>query len=261
MRSSIPRFTNPAAALVALAVLGLLAADASAGKPKSDGYLHPQYASFQVRSIGVLPLVTLAAITPQRREDDPIQIVRSHVERALAPTGYRFMEESQLRAATRATGADSLLRALETSWRKSGVLDSTALKATGQARVVDAMLGVMVTTWERNTIAYDVVGQSITQIAVLLALYSTRTGELLWRDSFLEKGEGPYNNPDEGGSNVTGVASGALGTSARTSTSLEPPSFDEVATKLEQRIQRGFPPPPKSAPKGAPLGKAEPSGL
>jgi hypothetical protein len=250
MCSSIRKPLAPPVALVLIAVALFNALPAAAArKEPAERFLRPDYASFQVKSIAVLPVVSLTPVTVRGRENDPIEIMGIHQERALAPIGYRFLGQGLFRSAAKAAGADSAVAKLVSGWQTRGELDSTALKAVGATGVADALLAAMVTVWDRNTIDPSVAGQSMTQIGVRMALYSTRTGELLWRDTFLEKGEGPYNNPGE--SNVTGLTRTGLTPSAQTSTALDPPTYDDVAVKLEKKIRTGFPPVPK-APVAAP---------
>lgn len=232
-----------AGSLSALALALLLTSPTLAKKSKGESYVHPDFAGFRVQKIGVLPVTMLQPAAGAST------IVQRHVEHALATTGYRFLGEASLRSTARSAGAAEQIDALEGTWKRSGTLDSTALRALGQVRVADAALASMITTWERQTIDFNVTGSSFTQIGVRLALYSTHTGELLWSGVFLEKGEGPYNNPGE---NVVGVSRFGLTPEARTSTALDPPSFEEVATKIEKQIRDAFPPAGKAGAETAP---------
>jgi hypothetical protein len=225
------------------AALALLTTAAPAARKSSDHFSHAAYDTFQVRSIGMLPVAVL------KPDNEAAIIMRDHLENALKPTGYRFLNQDLLHASARSAGLEDTLKVLEKSWQK-GSLDTLALRALGAAHVADALLASTVTTWDRSTIDPTVAGYSITQIGVELALYSTRTGELLWRETLLEQGEGPYNNPAD--QNIVGVQGSSLGNMARTSTSLDPPSFHEIASKLERRVQADFPPMPKITPRPAP---------
>jgi len=230
MRRSLPFL-----AATFLVALSLLAGDTVQAKAKSDRYLISKFSEQGIGSIALLPVSMLSP------EEGVPALVRRHLEHALAPTGYRFVSESTLRSSARDAGVTPALDALLTKWIKSGTLDSTSLRTLGGASAADAVLAAMVTTWEREVIAYNQTGSSKTQIGIQLSLYSTRTGALLWQDRFLEKGEGPYNNPADGGADVTGVTRTGLRSEARTSTSLDPPTYDEIATKLENKIQAAFP--------------------
>jgi hypothetical protein len=226
--------------LTAMAVALSIAGSADS-KARSDRYLHPKFSEQAIGSIALLPVSML------NPEEGVPSLIRRHLEHALVPTGYRFVSESTLRSSARDAGVTSAVDELQGRWARSGVLDSTSLRALGGARAADAVLAARVTTWERQVIDYNMTGSSKTQIGLQLSLYSTRTGELLWQDRFLEKGEGPYNNPADGGANVMGVTRTGLRNEARTSTALDPPTYEEVATKLERKIQTAFPPPAKTA--------------
>ena len=228
-----------AAALVACAVTLVFVANAplAAKKPKAeDRFLHPKYSDFGVRTIAVL---TPATFKP---DDDAVTIARRSVERAVRPTGYRFLSAENFLFAARSAGVEAAARSLDESWKKKGTLDSAALATVGRARIADAVLATQMTTWERYVVEYNVAGQSFTQVAATMSLYSTATGERLWAGSFSERGDGPYNNAG-GGESVIGVqGAGGLNPTARTSTSLDPPTFEEVTAKLEPKIRQGFPP-------------------
>jgi hypothetical protein len=244
MNLRIRRFAAALGAVAAASVALSLAAGvpSAAKKPKQEArFLHPKYADFQVRTIAVLPLATPS------QDEDADKITRRSMERALSGTGYRFLTTGSFISAAKAAGLEAEARALETQWRGRGSLDTTALRSIGRATIADAVLAVQATTWERFLIDYNVSGQSFTQITWAMSLYSTKTGERLWANVFSDKGEGPYNNAT-GGENVTGVqGGGGLRPQARTSTSLDPPTFEEVAAKLEPKVKSGFPPIPAAS--------------
>lgn len=237
-----------AALAVPVALAALVSDTPAAKKSKTDNYLSPDYASYQVQSIALLPVDILVPVNMSQQEEDPVVLVRRYLERGLRPTGYTFVSASGLRAAAKSTGLTESYEALVKDWHTKGELDTTALKALGGARVADAVLAPMITTWNRSTIDPSVAGQSITEIGLLLALYSTRTGALLWRESYLEKGEGPYNNPGTGGGYVTGVQGSTLGNTARTSTALDPPTYGEIVTNVSKKVEKSFPKKPEAAP-------------
>jgi hypothetical protein len=249
------RLSAVAAALAIPLALAVLASGASAAKKsKTERFLHPNFTAYNVRSIGLIPVAILIPVDHRQAEEEPADLVRRYVERAVRPSGYKFLDERTLQAAAKAGDAGESLAAMENSWHKSGELDTMALKALGAAKVADAVLATMITTWNRVTIDPSVTGQSITEVGLLLSLYSTRTGELLWRDTYLEKGEGPYNNP--GNTNVIGVQGSNLGNTARTSTALDPPTYQEIVTRVSNKIGKTFPPAPKVVPQPVPAGDA-----
>lgn len=227
-------------AWLALALLVAFASSAGAAKT-TDRYVHPKFADFQVRSIAVLPVAVRHPV------DQASDIMGRQLERALAPVGYRWISTAMLRTSLRTAEGSAEIDALVERLRRTGALDTTSVRAFGAATSTDALLATMVTTWEREIIDLTQTGQSMTQIGLTAFLYSARTGELLWSRRFQVKGEGPYNNPGEG-SSLLGVSSSGLSTAApRASTSLDPPGYEEMASKLAVQLRDVLPAPPKPA--------------
>ena len=216
--------------------LALIASDAVAGKQTTQ-YVHPQYAQFQVKTVALLPTVVLPSVSGAE------QTMGQALERNLASLGYRWVSAAALRAALVAAKQPGLIDAVNERARKAAPPDTAALQAVGQTGIADAVLVSVVSMWERETIDITISGQSMTQIAMMGYLYSTRTGELLWSRKFQVKGEGPYNNAD--GSTVVGLKAGGLNNSdPRTSTSLDPPTYEEIAAKLADQVRTALPAPP-----------------
>lgn len=228
------------AALVAATSAGPATA---ASKKKNDNYVHPDFASFQIRSIAILPPAVLPPVA------NAGETMGRQLERNLSSLGYRWVSAAVLRRTVSQAEHGVSLDALVDGLRKSAALDTAGVKAIGAAGVADAILGTLISNWERETIDITQTGQSLTQIGLQEFLYSTRTGELLWSRRFQIKGEGPYNNPGDG-SGVMGVKSGGFETgSPQTSTSLEPPTYEEVAARAAVEVRSALPPPPaKPAP-------------
>ena len=223
------------------ALLAMTAASAGAASKQNDQYLNPQFASYKVATIAILPTIVL----PSAHGAD--ETMGQALERNLTPLGYRWVSVSALRAALVAAKQPGAVDAISERVRKSAPADTAALQTVAQTGIADAVLVPVVTTWEREMIEITMSGQSMTQIAMTAYLYSTRTGELLWSRKFQVKGEGPYNNAD--GSEVVGVKSGGLDNSQmRTSTSLDPPTYEEIAAKLAAQVRDALPAPPKAAP-------------
>jgi hypothetical protein len=224
--------------LHALAALLVLTAGVSAAANKQTDYLHPQFASFHVKSVAILPAIVLPSA------NGASETMGEALEKNLAPLAYRWVGVAALRAALVAAKQPGVIDAISERARKAAPPDTAALQAVGLTGVADAVLAPVVTQWERETIDVTMAGTSMTQIAVTAYLYSTRTGELLWSHQFQVKGEGPYNTPD--GSEVVGVKSGGLDNNQmRTSTSLDPPTYEEVASKLAGQVRTSLPPPAK----------------
>lgn len=233
-----------ATAFLALALVAASSSGAGATKTSSytDRYVHPHFADFHVRSVAVLPVAVL------HPADQASETMSRQLERALAPVGYHWISTSMLRTSLTPDRSSQIDKLVEQLRRTGGLdLDTTMVRDFGAATQTDGILATIITTWERETIDLTMTGQSMTQIAATAFLYSTKSGELLWSRRLQVKGEGPYNNPSEG-SNLLGVSSSGLQTAApRTSTSLDPPSYEEVAAKLAVQLAAALPPPPKSA--------------
>jgi len=225
--------------------LALIASDAIAGsKPTAAEYVHPQLAQFQIKKVALLPTVILPSVSGADAT------MGQALERNLASLGYRWVSASALRSALVAADQPGAIDAINERARKGAPPDTAALETVGTTGIADAVLASVVSTWERETIDITMSGQSMTQIAMTAFLYSTRTGELLWSRKFQVKGEGPYNNAD--GSTVVGLKAGGLNNSdPRTSTSLDPPTYEEIASKLADQVRAAMPAPPSPPAKPA----------
>jgi len=217
--------------------LALVATDAAAASKPSTEYVHPQFAQFQIKTIALMPTVVLPSVSGAD------QTMGQALERNLGSLGYRWVSVPALRAALVDAHQPAAIDAINERARKAAPPDTAALQAVGRTGVADAVLVSVVSTWERETIDINISGQSMTQIAMMAYLFSTRTGELLWSHKFQVKGEGPYNNAD--GSTVVGLKAGGLNNSdPRTSTSLDPPTYEEIAAKLADQVRAALPAPP-----------------
>jgi hypothetical protein len=223
-----------------MAALLALSAHAAAAAKQSDQYVNPEFASYKVAAIAILPAVILPSV------NGAAETMGKALEANLAPLGYRWVGVSALRAALVAADQPGAIDAISERARKGAAPDTAALQTVGRTGIADAVLCPVVSTWERETIDITMSGQSMTQIAMTAYVYSTKTGELLWSHKFQVKGEGPYNTPD--GSEVVGVKSGGLDNGqVRTSTSLDPPTYEEIASKLAGQVRDALPAPAKPA--------------
>lgn len=238
---------------VLTAALVLLASPSeSPGAKKDKSYLHPKFKSFDVRSIGLLPWM-------QRQQNpDAERILRPELAQGLAPTGYSFTDDTHLRTLARGVGAESLLVDATVQYAKDATIRPETLVEIGERVSVDAILAPFLDRWESETIAVEVRGYSRTDIAARLSLFSTKTGELLWNASIEASGQGPYNDPGAG--NLSRTAPTAQG---KPTTSLDPPSFEQVADQWSHRVTEVFPPRPKEKPKAEedPSASVEKTGL
>src|SRR5438105_305780 len=199
------------------------AADAKAGK-KNQAYVNPKFADFGVRAIGLLPITSI------NRDLEAEKVVRNALEAGLQPLGYRFLSSTQtLDLARRAGFADALL-AMRPALLAGTPPDSATLARAGTVLGLDALLVANLTTYDRYVVDPSVRGQSFTQIGVNVALVSTRDGAVLWRGAFLQKAEGPYNDPS--GAYQRDEDAGGLSGHGRSTVGLEPPPYPDVAAAL-----------------------------
>lgn len=227
-------------ALFATLVLfcGSLVVSPSEGLAKKKGSeLVKDYDSYQVQTIGIM-------FWAMRKKDEyALELMRRELARTLQPIKYQWKSDSALRSMAHSAGADSLLNALEEQWRADLELDPATLMAFGERVSVDALLASFIDVWEREVIEHYVRGSSVTEIGVIHALYSTKTGDQLWRTAIDKEGQGPYNEP--GRENTSSVSGSGIQSQVQTSTPLDPPEFDEIAKQVGEELGKRFPPPPK----------------
>jgi hypothetical protein len=233
------------ATLILLCGFLLLSAPDGHAKKKSD--LVEDYDSYQVQTIGVM------VWQMRKNDDDARNIMSRELARVLDPIKYYWKSDRGLRSLARSAGADSLLNVLEEQWRSGVKMDPATLMAFGERVSVDALLASFIDVWERDIIEHYERGSSITEIGVIHALYSTKTGEQLWRTQIDKEGEGPYNEP--GRESTVGVSKTGIQTQVRSSTPLDPPEFEEVAEQVGDELKKRFPPPPKIEKKEPPAEK------
>src|SRR5215471_21027897 len=164
---------SPRRVLVAAALCALSAHAAAAANKQSDQYVHPQFASFKVGTIAILPAVILPSVNGAG------ETMGKALEANLTPLGYRWVGVSALRAALVAANQPGAIDAISERARKGAPPDTAALQTVGKTGIADAVLVPVVSTWERETIDITMAGSSMTQIAMTGYLYSTQTGELL----------------------------------------------------------------------------------
>jgi hypothetical protein len=225
------RFALTTAALAA----GITAALAIPGADAAKRYLHPKYKNMQIQTIGMLQWM-------ERKQDvDAERIMRLELAQAVANTGYTFTNPSAFRTLARSVGAESLLVSCMDQYRSSGEIQAETIRELGSRVSVDAILAPFLDRWEQEQIPLTVRGNSRTEIGTRLALYSAKTGELLWAEYIDEMGEGPYNDPGTG----QAIGSNPLSNRAGSATGLEAPSYEEIADKWSRKVAKQFPPPPK----------------
>jgi hypothetical protein len=240
-------------ALIATLVLlcGSLLMPATDGFAKKKGTdLIEDYDSHQVQTIGIM-------FWAMRKNDESAEnIMRRELAQTLDPIEYYWKSDNALRSLSRTARADSLLNVLEEQWRVNLTMDPATVMAFGERVSVDALLASFIDVWERQVIEHYERGSSVTEIGVIHGLYSTKTGEQLWRTEIEKEGEGPYNEPGSG--NTAGVSGSGIRAQVRTTTALDPPEYEELAKEVGDELRKRFPPPPKIKEK-APEAEAEES--
>ena len=222
--------------LVALLLIAPAVSHAADAKPpkakKNTAWIHPDFAAYGVTTIGMAQVSSLDHNADNERE------FRNAIE-----TGFGTLEGYKLQSVTwfldgvRKAGAADALVALEKS-ALAGLPTDTTVAAAFKGRVnVDAILFSRLSSWQRQVVDPNTRGQSFTQVGGDFALVSTKDGAILWRGNFVEKGDGPYNDPNT--AEVT--ERDATGNSTAKQAQLEPPSYREVLEKLANRVRGTLP--------------------
>jgi hypothetical protein len=227
------------ASLFVLAPAALHAADAKAPKAKKNqAWVAPDFAAYNVSTIGMAPVSSLDHNADNERE------FKNAVETGFGTLpGYKFQATTWFIDGVRKAGATDALKALENSALVGAATDTAVANAFRGKVNVDAILFSRLSTWQRQVVDPNTRGQSFTQVGGDFALVATRDGAILWRGKFIEKGDGPYNDPNT--AEVT--ERDATGNSTAKQAQLEPPSYREVLEKLANRV-RGTVPRPAAKP-------------
>ena len=221
--------------LVAALPAAAHAADKAAkpAKPKKNqAYVAPDFASYGVVTIGMAPVASI------EHNEENEKLFRQAVENAFGNLeGYKLQGSSYFMDAVRKGGAADALAKIEKAGQDGIASDTAAVDLVAAKAPVQAVLFSRLTTWQRLVVDPNTRGQSFTQVGGDFALVSLKDGAVLWRGSFLEKGDGPYNDPNAG--EVT--ERDPSGNSTAKQAQLEPPSFREVLEKLGNRVVATLP--------------------
>ena len=220
-------------ALLILAPAASHAADAKAPKPKKNqAYLAPDFAGYNVTTIG------MANVSSFDRNADNEREFRNAIETGFGTLpGYKLQSVTWFMDGARKAGVADLLPKLENSALAGAPTDTATVNAIAGKMQVDAILFSRLSTWQRQVVDPNTRGQSFTQVGGDFALVSTKDGAILWRGNFVEKGDGPYNDPNT--AEVT--ERDATGNSTAKQAQLEPPSYREVLEKLANRVRGTLP--------------------
>ena len=223
-------------ALLVLAPCVSLAADVKAPKiKKNQAWVAPDFSTYGISSIG------MAQVSSLERNADNEREFRNAIENGFGTLpGYKLQATSWFLDGARKAGALDAVNALEKTALAGAPTDTAVANAIRGKLNVDAILFSRLSTWQRQVVDPNTRGQSFTQVGGDFALVSTRDGAILWRGNFLEKGDGPYNDPNT--AEVT--ERDATGNSTARMAQLEPPSYREVLEKLANRVRSTVPKPP-----------------
>ena len=229
-------------ALIAAFVL-IGAGAAHAAKPAhslDQVWTHPDFPGIKVRSIAMLP----AATFDHNLEAE--KLVQGEWGREFVGSGYRWVSATTARDLVRATGGDSLLKAITESVLSQGRVDSLLAPALCARLHTDALLTVRVDQWTQIAIELEQSGKPSTTIQLRAALVDS-SGRLLWRVLGSQTVEGLYVEPNEGLSQASGSAvtrsTGLHGSTAAGA----PPDGIDVLDLLLTRWVKVFPAKPAPA--------------
>lgn len=234
-----PSRTTPPALLAVLAlVLGALAMGAvlpaaAADKGKGTGdrvWLAPDYASYPVASIALLPPATYDGSVENRK------LVENTIGQTLRGSGHRWVSPFLVRDYLLKAGGDSLAQALNDKLLKNPRIDSLDAPFLSRALRTRAILTVRIDQMERRELEPGQSGRPTTTVQLRGALVDS-TGRLLWTVSSNETMEGAQQDAS---ANVIGVKASGLNNSAVGGTS-PAPLFQEVLLKVCKRWAEQFP--------------------
>ncbi len=232
----------PVASTVALAADEVKPAKKTKPK-KNQAVVAEDWATRSIRSIAMMPLESLDG------DEQARNLTRSAIENALADRGYKLLPAGSVRSTADRGAATPALEAATKAFHEETPLDSISAAALHGALRTDAILCTNLTQWKRYVVDPYTRGASFTQVAFDGALFSLVDGVVLWRGSFQEKLDGPYNEPQRGDQDIRDP-----GQNAKPQAALEPPLYEEVLDKLMLRAT-GTMPKPAAPAAPAPAGK------
>lgn len=243
------------AAALAVAPSGVAgAADRKPDKPvklkKNTAWVVPDWEARGIRTIAIAPIRSVG------RDPEAETLTRRHLENALAGRSYRYLGAGSIMETVKRGEVEPAFVAAGDAFTAEAPIDTASARALGEKLQTDAFLFTNVTNWQRYVVDENTRGASFTQVAVDVVLYSLADGAIVWRGSFQEKGDGPYNEPQtRAGNTERDPGSNAFGRSS----SLEPPTYEEVLDKLMARVAAALPKPaPAAKPAaGAAAGKGD----
>jgi hypothetical protein len=224
------------AALLALAALVPLVLPALAAKEKGRKAelitTAPDFASYGVRSIALLPIATFDRNLSAQR------LVSDLWGQNFKDTGYRWVSTTVSSDLLRSAFGDTALKSLTEQILKSVRVDSLRAPLLCARLHTSAVLSVRVEQWEQAPILWNQSGKPTTSVQLKAALVDS-SGTLLWSATGSENAEGTYHDPT---TNPIGVSSSSLENTPITGQG-GPPEYQEVLNKLLLRWLAQFPRP------------------
>jgi hypothetical protein len=229
---------SPFAILLALALGAAPDAPAHAAEKKDKKakkldlvYTHPEFVSFGVQSIALLPPVTFDGSLEAEKT------VGTTWGQQFRETRYRWVAPTTSRALmTAGDDGDALWKGVREQVLKGARVDSLSAPALCKKLNTDAVLSLQVERWEQLVLEWNQSGKPTTTVGIKAALVDAQ-GRLLWSASGSHTAEGPYQDAN---ANVLGVKSSGLGQQGITGQG-GPPSYAETLAILLTRWQPQFP--------------------
>ena len=218
------------AGLAMVAALGPPAVAARKANKTDIVWQAADFASYDIRSIALLPAATYDNSVDARRQTETV------VGQVLHGTGHRWVSTLVTRDQVVRDGGDSLLRAFTQNVLRTGRLDSLDAPRFSRATRARALLTVRVDRFERMELPFDQSGKPTTTVQLTAALVDS-TGRLLWTASGSETAEGTYQDAS---TNTLGVKASGLNNQPITNQG-GPPTYAETLTRLITRWLPDFP--------------------
>lgn len=204
---------------------------------KNQTWVAPDWEARAIRSIAIAPLRSV------ERNAEAETIARKGLEAALSGKPYRFRPAGSFMESVKLGNAEPAWTAAGGAAAKSAPFDTASARSLQGALSTDALLVATVTNWQRYVVDEQTRGASFTQVGVDVTMYALGDGAIVWRGSFVEKGDGPYNEPAGGDATQRDPSGYNTGRKAQ----LEPPRYEEVVEKLMNRVASTLPKPAAAA--------------
>ncbi len=204
---------------------------------KNQAVLADDWAQRGIRSIGVMPARALDG------DEQALSLTRRALENALAERGFKLLGGGSILATADRGDATPAIEAATKAFDAGAILDTTSTTALRRALGTDALLLTNLRQWKRYVVDEYTRGASFTEVGIEVGMFSLTDGQIVWRGSFLEKMDGPYNEPQRGDQDIRDP-----GRNSKSTAALEPPLFEEVLDKLMLRVAGTLPKPVAKAP-------------